>query len=438
MIAPVGTRRAPRLGRAARAGALLLMVLALSPRPTGAQVVAITGGKVYPVSGAPIENGTVLIRDGKIAAVGRDVVVPTGARRIDAAGKWVTPGLVNAATQLGLGDVSFGAEPRDATARGKDAIAAGFVVIDGFNPASVLIPPARAEGVTTVGVLPAGSLVAGQAAVVVLAEGPASQMVLRAPFAMVAEIGDVRRAGVTARGEIIGKLRELFDDVRTYARRRSDFERNQTRSLSVSRRDLDAMIPVLEGRLPLLVEANRASDIDAALTLAGEYKLRLMIAGAEEGWLVADRLAAAKVPVFAGAMNNIPRGFSTLGARQENVALLRRAGVAVAIIGNAGGGDEESFNVRNVRIEAGNAVAYGLSWDEALRAITLAPAEMMGVAGSVGSFQPGREANVVVWSGDPLELSTHAEHVLVRGREYAEPSRQDLLTRRYKSLPPKL
>ncbi|GAC1516746.1 MAG: amidohydrolase family protein [Gemmatimonadaceae bacterium] len=418
--------------------AALLLALSLAPESMRAQVVAITGGKVYPVSGPPIENGTVLIRDGRITAVGRDLAIPAGARRIDATGTWVTPGLVNAATQLALGDVSFGAEPRDAAARGKDAIAAGFTVIDGLNPASVLIPPAREDGVTTVGLIPTGSLVAGQAAAIDLVDGPAAQMILRAPFAMVAELGDVRRAGVTARGELLGKLRELLDDVRTYARRRADFDRNQTRAFAASRRDLEAMVPVLEGRLPLLIEANRASDIDAALTLAKDYKLRLMIGGGEEAWLVAERLAAAKVPVLAGALNNIPRSFSTLGARQDNLALLKQAGVAIAIIGNAGGGgDEEAFNVRNVRIEAGNAVAYGLAWGDALRAITLAPAELLGVAGSVGSLQAGREANVVVWNGDPLEIATRAEHVLVRGREYEEPSRQDLLTRRYMTLPPK-
>ncbi|GAC1682860.1 MAG: amidohydrolase family protein [Gemmatimonadaceae bacterium] len=427
----------PRMPRVSRVAAALSIALALWPLQGSAQVIAITGGKVYPVSGPPIENGTVLIRDGRIAAVGRDVAVPPEARRIDATGKWVTPGFVNAVTQLGLGDVGFGAEPRDAAARGKDAVAAGFTVIDGLNPASVLIPPAREDGVTTVGVVPAGSLVAGQAAVVDLVDGTVSQMVLRAPFAMVTEIGDVRRAGVTARGELIGKLRELLDDVRTYMRRQGDFERNQTRSLVASRRDLEAMIPVLEGRLPLLVEANRASDLDAALNLARDYKLRLMILGAAEGWLVADRLAAAKVPVFAGAMNNIPRGFSMLGARQENVALLKAAGVTVAIVGNAGEGDEEPFNVRNIRIEAGNAVAYGLAWDQALRSITLVPAELLGVSASVGSLQVGREGNVVVWSGDPLELSSRAERVVVRGREYDEPSRQDLLTKRYRELPPK-
>ena len=134
-------------------------------------------------------------------------------------------------------------------------------------------------------------------------------------------------------------------------------------------------------------------------------------------------------------MNNIPDGFASLGQRQENAGLLRKAGVQVALIGNAGGGDEEAFNVRNLKQEAGNAVSYGMTWDDALRAVTLAPAEFFGAADRVGSLQPGREGNVVVWSGDPFEFTTRAEHVFVRGREYNEKTRQDLLIERYRNLP---
>jgi imidazolonepropionase-like amidohydrolase len=135
-------------------------------------------------------------------------------------------------------------------------------------------------------------------------------------------------------------------------------------------------------------------------------------------------------------MNNIPAGFAALGQRQENAALLRKAGVSVALIGNAGGGDEEAFNVRNLRQEAGNAVSYGMTWDDALRAVTLAPAEFFGAADRVGSLQPGREGNVVVWSGDPFEFTTRAEHVFVRGVEYHDKTRQDMLIERYRNLPP--
>ena len=417
------------------AGAACVSMLSLGS--ANAQTIAITGGTVYPVSGAPIQHGTVLIRDGKIVAVGADVAVPADAQRVDATGKVVTPGLIDAATQLGL--VEIGGEPntRDANARGTDGVAASFRAWDGLNSESVLWTPARNEGVTTVGVAPSGGLVAGQAALVDLVNGTASQMIRRAPVAMIAQINNPRGAQTNARGELIAKLRELLDDVKFYQTHRSDYDRSAARSLSATRGDLEAMIPVVNGKLPLMIEAERVDDIESALRLAKEYNLKIMILGGAEAWLAASDLAAAHVPVIAGAMNNIPISFETLNQRQENVGILSKAGVQIAIIGNNGDGDEELFNVRNVKYEAGNAVSYGMDHDAALRAVTLTPAELFGVADRIGSLQAGRDANVVVWSGDPFEFSTRAEHVYVHGQELIAPSRQDLLTQRYRTLPPR-
>ncbi len=403
--------------------------------PAAAQTIAITGGKVYPVSGPPIENGTVIIANGKIAAVGANVPVPAGAQRIDATGKIVTPGFVNSSTELGVQEVAQVRDTRDMSARGKDNIAAAFTVWEGLNPNSVMLAPARKEGVTSFVVVPTGGLVAGQAALVDVVPGTTTDMIVRAPVAMVAQVGNPQGAGLGSRGELIVKLRELLEDTKFFKAHRDAFDRAQTRPFAAGRLDLQAMIPVIEGRLPLLVTVDRASDIDAAMRLARDYNVRLMIGGGAEAWMVADRLAAARIPVLTGAMNNIPSGFAALGQRQENAGLLRKAGVAVSLIGNAGGGDEEAFNVRNLKQEAGNAVSYGMTWDDALRAVTLAPAEFFGAADRVGSLQPGREANVVVWSGDPFEFTTRAEHVFVRGREYTEKTRQDLLIERYRNLP---
>ncbi len=402
-----------------------------------AQTIAITGGKVYPVSSAPIENATVLIRDGKIVAVGANVSVPADARRIDASGKWVTPGFINSSTQLGLVEVGQIQQTHEDVARGKDFIAAAFTVWDGLNSQSVMLAPARKEGVTSVVVIPQGNLlVSGQAAMLDLVDGMPSDMVIRAPVAMVSQVQSPTSAGASARGELLLRLRELIEDTRAYMRNRAAFERHETRDFIASRLDLQAMIPVVEGRLPLLIGADKATDIDAALKLARDNGLKIMIGGGAEGWMVANRLAAARVPVLTGAMNNIPGSFTTLGQIQENAGLLRRAGVPVLLIGNSGSGDEETFNVRNLKQEGGNAVAYGMSWEDALRSVTLTPAEVFGVADRIGSLQPGREANVVVWTGDPFEFSTKVEHVFVRGRESVQPTRQDLLTERYKTLPP--
>lgn len=424
--------------RTVNCGALALVAAFAIAGSVSAQTIAITGGKVFPVSGPAIEGGTVLIRNGKIVAVGKDIAIPSDAEKIDATGKWVTPGLVNSSTSLGLGDVGFSGGPRETSAKGHDGIAAGFEVWLGFNPQSVMIAPAREGGVTTLMVTPSGGLVSGQAALVDM-DGALSlaDVLVKAPATMVAQIEDAGSAKVGAAGELLGQLRDLLDDTKSYMRRKPDFERAQTRSFVATRRDLEAMIPVVEGREPLTVYADRANEIEAVLALAQDYKIKVVVSGGAEAWMVADKLAAAKVPVLTGAMNNIPGSFNTLGSRQENAAMLRKAGVQVGIIGNAGGGDEDMFNVRNVRYEAGNAVAYGLSWDDALRAITLAPAEIYGVSGSIGSLKAGTEANVVVWSGDPFEFASRAEQVFVRGKKLDSPSRQDMLAKRYKTLPPK-
>ncbi|HEX6316998.1 MAG TPA: amidohydrolase family protein [Gemmatimonadaceae bacterium] len=397
-----------------------------------AQTIAITGGRVHPVSGPVIENGTVLMRGGQIVAVGANVPIPADATRIDATGKWVTPGIVNVATTLGVVEIGAVQETVDTPARGRgDAITASHKVWEGFNSNSPLIQVTRNDGITTVGVVPNNALVGGQAAILDLGDGSLSDMLLAAPAAMIADIGSKGEQIGGTRAEVLQRLRELLSDTREYMRRRADYERNATREMAARRADLEAMIPVVQGRLPLVIDANRASEIESALNLAKEFSLRIVISGGAEAWMVADKLAAARVPVIVGALNNIPLSFATLGARQENAALLRRAGAQVLLNGGADG-----FNARNVRFEAGVAVAFGMPWADALRAVTLTPAETFGIADRIGALEAGREANVVVWSGDPFEPLTRAERVFVRGVDVKRPSRQDELMQRYKTLPP--
>jgi imidazolonepropionase-like amidohydrolase len=410
---------------------LATVVLAAASLPVWSQTIAITGAKIYPVSGPPIANGTVLIRDGVIVAVGANVNVPASAQRVDATGKVVTPGLINSITNVGLVEIGQVRDTNDAAAKGNNNIAAAFKVWEGLNPASQIFAPTRAEGVTTVIITPRGGLVSGQAAAIDLANGQRSEVIRRWPVAMIAQIDDSQSAGTNSRGELIGKLRALFDDVKFYMAHRLDYERAATRTLSAPAADLEALVPVVQGRMPIMIDADRVDEIDAALALARDYNLKLMISGGAESWLAADRLAAAHVTVLTGAMNNIPDSFARLNQRQETAAMLRRAGVQVVLVGNTDG-DENRFNARNIKYEAGNAVAYGMNYDDALRAITLTPAEAFGLGDRVGSLQAGRDANVVVWSGDPFEFSTRAEHVFIRGREFKEPSRQDLLIERYK------
>lgn len=407
--------------------------LALAAAPLAAQgVIAIEGGTVYTMTGAPIEGGTVLIRDGRIAAVGRDVAVPAGARRVDARGKRVTPGLFESHTRTGLSEVGAIPETNDFVLadRDEDQVMAAFDVADGLNPNSIVIPVTRIAGVTTAVAAPGGSgLIRGKGVVIDLAGDDGRDMLIKDPVAMYASLGEgVETASGGARGGATMRLREVLEDARAYARSRADFERGSTREYAASRLDLQALQPVLQGRLPLVVEAHRASDLRTALRLADEYGLKLILLGATEGWMVADEIARARVPVIVKVLQNLPSSFERLGSRYDNAALLRRAGAQVAIT------TSDTHNARNVRQEAGNAVAYGLPWDEALRAVTLYPAQIWGVADTHGSLAPGKVADVVVWDGDPLELATAVEHVFIGGREVPLTSRQTELTDRYRRI----
>lgn len=393
-----------------------------------AQTIAITGGTVHPVSGPRIENATVLVRDGAIVAVGRDVAVPAGARVIDARGKVVTPGLFNAGTQLGLTEISAVQSNNEGRLSGNE-VAASFNVAGGINPFSQLIPVTRIEGVTTALSAPDGGLISGQAVVIDLAGETVAEMLASPRAVMVANIAE-KGAGGGSRAGVIARLRRVLDDAREYQRRRADYQRAQIQPLGAPAADLEALQPVLAGTLPLAIRASRRSDIAAALDLAADYRIRLIIADGAEAWTLADRLAAARVPVILSPLTNIP-SYDALGARYGNAGLLARAGVRVALMGEDG-----SHNSRLVRQEAGNAVSYGLSWDEALRAVTLTPAEIYGLGARYGSLEPGKVANLVVWSGDPFEFSTRVETVLIRGKEIPLTSRQTELRDRYRTLPP--
>jgi len=423
--------RAITMTRAAALGVVSALVCAAT---AGAQTIAITGGTVYPVSGPKIEHGTVLITNGKVAAVGANVTIPAGVTRIDATGKWVTPGLFNAATTLGLAEGNPGSGGyNDSHAKGEKGVSASFNAWEGMNPASTFISPTRKDGITTVMVAPSrGNLIGGRAAVIDLNGETVASMLVKGPVAMVAELGE----GGEARAETFAHLREVLSDAKVYGLRKAAYDNGAIRTLAASREDLEALAPVVAGTMPIIISANRASDIRAALGIAKQFGLKLVIEGGAEAWEAAKEIAAAHVPVMAGAMNNIPGSFSTLGHRQENLAILKGAGVQVIIVGDGGGLGEDNYNARNVRYEAGNAVAYGMTWDDALKAVTLVPAEVLGVSDRVGSLQIGKEADVVVWSGDPFEFATVAEHVYVRGVENLERTRQDELTDRYKNKPP--
>jgi len=396
-----------------------------------AQTIAITGGTVYPVTGPKIANASVLIRDGKVAAVGSNVTVPADATRIDATGKWITPGFIDGGGQMGLVEIGAVEGTREGALRG-DSVAAAFNVAEGINPASTLIPVTRIEGITTTLATPGGgaNLISGQAVLIDLDGSTIEQMLVKSPAGMVAYLNEqAKDAGGGSRAGVTERLRRVFNDALDYGRRKAEYSRAQMQALSAGAADLAALLPVLRGDQPLIAVANRRSDIATALRLAREYKLKLILAGAAEGWQIADEIARAGVPVLVQPLDNIP-SYDALGIRYENAAFLARAGVKVALL------ETDTHNSRNLRQQAGNAVSYGMTWEQALRAVTLSPAEIFGVADRYGSLEPGKVANVVVWSGDPFEFTTGVEHVFIRGREIPLKSRQTELFERYKKLPP--
>ena len=224
------------------------------------------------------------------------------------------------------------------------------------------------------------------------------------------------------------RLREALQDALDYANNRSSFDRGERRDYALSRLDLEALEPVVKGELPLVLTVDRASDIEAALRLAREYKLKLIIAGGREAWMVAGQLAAAKVPVLLDPLANLPESFEALGSTLESAARLQKAGVTVAFM------TDDAHDVRNIKQSAGNAVSYGMSWEAALAALTIVPARIWGIADHYGSLEPGKDADVVVWDGDPLELTSSPEHVFIRGTEMPQDTRQLRLRDRYKEL----
>jgi imidazolonepropionase-like amidohydrolase len=415
---------------------LLLAAGVLAAPPAPAQPTAIVGGTVHPVSEPPIEDGVVLLEEDSIAAVGpRDAVsIPAGARRVDASGHVVTPGLIDAVTATGLVEVSAVGSTRDRALDTDDPIRAAFRVTDGINPNSTVIPVTRLGGVTTVASIPGGGAISGQGAVIDLHGGTLREMLVRDRAAMYANFTpEAAEATGEARGGLALRLREALEDAQFYAENPDAYRRGATRPLSASRLDLQALAAVLAGERPLVVRAARASDIDAALRIAEEFGVALRIQGGQEAWMRAERLAAADVPVIVQAMDNLPAEFDRLGARFDTPARLSAAGVPVVL------STFDTHNARTLRLEAGHAVRYGMEWSAALEAVTRAPARALGVGDTHGTLEPGKTANVVVWSGDPFELMTSVEHVFIDGTPMADDSRQKRLLRRYvddEALPP--
>jgi imidazolonepropionase-like amidohydrolase len=410
-------------------------VLLASTGALAQERIAITGGKVITNAGAPIEGGTVLLNDGIVVGVQAGTSVPAGYRQVNATGKWVTPGIVAGISQIGTAEVAGDDSANDQSAR-TAAGSAALLLETALNPAETSIPVSRQEGVTAavVGPAPGRTLFAGQGFVLSLADGQTAPLKSRAfQYVSYGERGAALAGG--SRPSAWNELTNALEEAQRVQRGLAFPMRDQHMDLRVTRDDAEALTLVLRGAQPLLVRVDRASDIRQLLKLPGMYPgLKLVLVSANEGWMVADEIARANVPVVTLGMQNRPDSFEYLGATQSNVGRLVAAGVKVAL----GTPDlDASFQPRNLPHYAGNMVAQGrlpgavgLGWDQAFASITRTPAEIFGLAGQ-GVLAQGAVGDVVVWSGDPLELSSQVEQLFIRGVPQSLESRQTKLARRY-------
>ncbi len=409
----------------------LLGCAAIIALPVSAQTVAITGGKVVIGDGsAPVENGTVVITNGRVVAAGAGVAIPAGAERIDASGKWVTPGIVAGFTRMGLVGVDAVDPSNDSEAR-NSPFNASLDMAPAINPDVAAMAVNRAAGVTRAIVSPdAGNAIfAGQGAVV--DTGADMNPVTKAKAFQFVEFGETgaRMAG--------GSRPALIAAFKTALGEASDAAKGVFRDDAMLKRaDALALVPVVNGTMKLFVHVESAPDILMVLALKKDYPmLSLVLVGATEGWRVGPQIAAAKVGVLASALNDLPDSFEQLAATQSNIGRMKKAGVQLAI-GMIN--DNEARQAQLSMQYAGNLVALnkvpgatGLSWDQAFATISSVPAEIAGVGGDIGSLRAGRRGDVVIWDGDPLELTSGVQAVWIDGVKQSLVSRQTRLRDRY-------
>ena len=406
--------------------------LAAFATPAVAETIAITGGRVVVGDGtAPIDGGTVIIRDENVIAAGASVAVPADARRIDAKGKWVTPGVFAGFTRLGLSEVDAVKGTNDKSG-GKSGFSAAIDVAPAIDPFRSPFAVNRAAGVTRAVVAPeaAESIFAGQGAIADL--GADSNPVTRARAFQFAEFGEDGSAlsGGSRAGTHL-HFRAMLREAQDYAAGRGNFDDELLKA-----EDAKALLNVLRGETPLLIHVEGANDMLRLIELKRDFpSVKMVFVGASEGWRIAPQLVEARIPVIASALNDLPATFEMLGATQSNIGRMKDAGVQVAI-GMIN--DRDSHQLRYTTQYAGNIVslqfvpgATGLTWDEAFAAISSVPADIMGVGDRFGSLKAGKAADVVIWDGDPLELSSAATTVFIDGVEQPLTNRQNRLRDRY-------
>lgn len=398
------------------------------------ETIAIINAKIYTMNGAPIENGVLILKGGKIEDVGTGIQTPAGARVIDASGKTVLPGFIDSNCHIGLEEVNQVKATVD-DSEATDPVTPQLSVIDAFYPDSKTIGVTRSNGITAGIVAPADeNIFTGMSAIVEFSGNRLDQIVLKSPSALHVTLGEAPKATYGQRNKIpstrMGSaylLRETFQKAKEYDLKWKDKSKSKNEKGKESKepeRNLkwEAVLQVLQGKIPLVVSAHRVDDILTAIRIADEFGItNLVINHGTEAYKISGILAQKKIPVLVGPVTTQPDRMETLGARYDNAALLQKAGVVIAIQTN------DAHNARNLPYEAGIAVANGLPYDEALKALTVNPALIFKIDQEIGTLEKGKRANLIIANGDPLEPKTVIEKVIIGGLEMPDMNYQKQL-----------
>jgi imidazolonepropionase-like amidohydrolase len=407
-------------------------------------VYVIRNAHIVTVSGADIENGTILIRDGKIDAVGVNLNVPSTAKTIDATGLWVYPGMIDASTSMGLVEVGQGASGTVDTAETGEFNPNAKAVV-AINPHSAHIAVTRVDGVTSALSLPTGGLISGQGALLNLVGSTPAEMAVVPYAALLVNYPRTSTGGgggffseqqqtnlsevITAANRQVEQLRKLFRDAEAYGRSQEAYARDKTIPRPDQNLVLEALVPYVRGERPVIFRADRETDIRGAIRFATDMKLKPIILGGDDAWKVTDLLKEGNVPVILTGILDLPsREDDFYDTLYENASKLQAAGVRFCISSGDNGP-----NVRNLPFYAGMAAAFGLPKTDALKSVTLYPAQILNVADRLGSIEVGKIANLVVTDGDLLETRTHVRHLFIDGREVPLTSRHTELNDAFKN-----
>lgn len=415
--------------------ALILIVAVLVVPAARASGLAVVNGEIHTQTAAGvISHGTILIEEQRIVAVGANVVIPAGTRIVDAGGRNVTPGFFNSFTTLGLEEVISAAEDTVDSGSARSSAGPSFDVAFALNANSPAVGVARSTGLTRAISAPTSSatIFNGMGAAIALTDGP-TLLDRRAIGLFVDLTASGRAAAGGTRSAAWSQLVGALHEAKRYDADRAGYLSNRHAPYALNQQQLDSLVPVLHASMPLVVSANRESDLRQLIDLQRMWRLRIIVVGGTEAWRLASELAAAHIPVILNPLDNLPTSFDDLGTVPDNALRLHRAGVTLAFGGSVGFGSGP-YNVGRVGIFAGIAMANGLPRDAALAALTSAPARIWGLSDRYGTLASGMEADLIIWDGDPIEPSAAPLMMWVRGHEVSLASRQTLLRDRYRDI----